>query len=93
MEIIGNLPQELSWNIMKYNSHPLADIIRPIVRSHPVANIMRPVIIDAKNYFGYAEQECYTSMRILNDLIYNEDMEEHMNTEYRRQGRVELDKV
>ena len=95
MEIVGNLPQVLYWNIIKYNSHPLADIIRPYMKIHPTAKLMHKVIMDVHNWIGslteeYLEaygEEPYASMLHLGSI----NVEEYPNEEVYKKGfRVSL---
>ena len=83
MEIVGNLPQELSWNIMKYNSHPSADIIRPFMKIHPTAKLMHQAITDSSNWHNWDEEvdgKIYLAMILLFEGMhckeyYNEKFE------------------
>ena len=95
MEIVGNLPQELYWNIMKYISHPTADIIRPFMKIHPAAKLMHKVIMDVHNWTGllveeYLEaygEEPYAAMLLLGSI----NVEEYPNEEVYKKGfRVSL---
>jgi hypothetical protein len=71
MEINPKLPKEINDKIFLYMSHPVADI-------------MHPVIIDAENYFGYEGQRSYPSMILLNRAIYCTD--EYPNERMRTGG-------
>ena len=75
MERLDNLPKELHWNIMKYISHPVCDIIRPHMKVHPTARLMHRVIRDSDIYMCFGDRldiygiELYPAMIIVDHMI------------------------
>ena len=78
MEILdnlpSNLPNDLYWDIMKYMSHPLADLMHQVIR-------------DSDNFPNWDKErygEPYSAMTILSDNDYN--TKEYPNEQYLRGG-------